>query len=234
MLKKVFATAVLSVSALGTMAASANIYDPTISGPVSGPYITGQFGYANTHMGNKVLVEANSALGIDHPLSLSTDGPAARVGVGYQINPVLGVEFGFTQFDRKKLVVDKSDSSHHIVPVGTLSLNQNALDLLVKGSFQFPSNISVYGKIGVAYLTTLPRWQHTEDFEGKTVPVTFDLNDFAGIAKHKIAPEAVVGVEYLLTPNVAIGGSWTHIQPFGSHRPGTVDFVSGGVSYYFG
>ncbi|WP_218813310.1 porin family protein [Rickettsiella endosymbiont of Dermanyssus gallinae] len=189
MLKKVITTAVLAVSALSVMTANA---------AAPGPYITGQLGYADTHMGPKTNVD-----------KLSNNGIAGRLAVGYQLNQNLAVEAGYLQLRSKKVNTDLNPK-----------LSQHAIDLAAKGILPIANNLNVYGKVGVAYLTTT---------------VKSDDDSVSAVNKYKWAPEAAVGVSYDITPNVSVDTSWTHIQPIGGkNRPGNIDFVAVGVGYNFG
>ena len=88
--------------------------------------------------------------------------------------------------------------------------------------------MSAYGKLGVAYLTSIDT----------ATDITGDWNtngvDGDNIAKHTWAPEVGLGVNYNITPNVFVDASWTHIQPLGKHKPGNVDFAAVGIGYNFG
>ncbi|MDQ8038858.1 MAG: outer membrane beta-barrel protein [Rickettsiella sp.] len=225
MLKNVLTTAVLGASALSIMAANA---------AAPGVYVTGQLGYANTHMSDKTNFAAinkgikpipdfkpNSA----DVTNLSNNGLAGRLAIGYQFNQNFAVEMGYLQLNKKKVdgTVDRLPAS--------ISLQQNAIDLVGKGILPIANNVNVYGKLGVAYLTTTIEGKGQVD---KLVPATFDLDGTAGVSKHKWAPEAAIGVSYDITPNVSVDTSWTHIQPLGSKRPGNIDFVAVGLGYNFG
>jgi OmpA-OmpF porin, OOP family len=225
MFKRVLSTAVLSVSALGMMAAQA-----------TGVYVTGQLGYANTHMGSKTNINniVNPIFSdIVNPVAsdknLSNNGLAGRLALGYQFNQNFAVEAGYLQLGQKKydlpLVQDLQPAT------GTMKLQQNAIDFVGKGIIPLANKINVYGKLGVAYLTTNVKGI----IKGDGIPnVTVNLNDQAQIDQHKWAPEAAVGVSYDITPNVSLDTSWTHIQPLGSNKPGNIDFVAVGLGYNFG
>lgn len=195
MFKKVITTAVLGVSALGAMAANA---------AAPGPYITGQLGYADTHMGSK------------SPINLSNNGIAGRLAVGYQFNQNFAVEAGYLQLRSKKAntTINKQDINW--------KLSQHAIDLAAKGILPIANNLNAYGKLGVAYLTSNAKLSN--DTLAKT----------ASDKQYKWAPEAAVGVSYDITPNMSVDTSWTHIQPIGNDRPGNIDFVAVGVGYNFG
>ena len=111
-----------------------------------------------------------------------------------------------------------------------LKLNQNAIDFAGKGILPLTNNINVYGKLGVAYITT----DFTKNGKVGRASTIIDQNDSVNIAKHKWAPEAAIGVSYDITPNVALDASFTHIQPLGNKKPGNIDFAALGVSYNFG
>lgn len=206
MFKKVLSTTVLTVSVLGAMAANA---------AAPGVYVTGQVGYADTHMDSKVSKH------------LSNNGLAGRVALGYQFNQNFAVETGYLQLDQKKVNIDPTSQVHNT----SIKLQQNAIDFVGKGIIPLSSNINVYGKLGLAYVSS------NIDITTKVgafPTTTIDLNDAAHVAKHKWAPEAAIGVSYDITPNVSLDTSWTHIQPLGSNKPGNIDFVAVGVGYNFG
>lgn len=208
MFKKILSTTVLSVSALAAMTANA---------AAPGVYVTGQVGYADTHLESKLSKD------------LSNNGLAGRAAIGYQFNQNFAVEAGYLQLSGSKVNANVPKLKVKVFDPN-LKLKQNAIDLVGKGILPLANNINVYGKLGVAYITT--------DFTGNgKIPgasVTVDLNETASIAKHKWAPEAAIGVSYDITPNVSLDASWTHIQPLGNNKPGNIDFAALGVGYNFG
>ncbi|MCH9636394.1 outer membrane beta-barrel protein [Rickettsiella endosymbiont of Litargus connexus] len=217
MFKKILNTSVLGVSVLGAMAANA---------AAPGVYVTGQVGYANTQMGNKTDT-ANLLHNKDkaEANNLSNNGLAGRLALGYQFNQNFAVEVGYLQLGQRKVNVLVSPEQ------SSLKLRQNALDLVGKSIIPISNNIDVYGKLGVAYLTSDIKETVKEGGHSTT---TYDLNDVARVNKHQWAPEAAIGVTYDITPNVSVDTSWTHIQPLGKNRPGNIDFVAVGLGYNFG
>lgn len=230
MFKKVLSTTVLSVSVLAAMTANA---------AAPGVYVTGQVGYANTHMGSKTKV--SDILGpvltpeVDPAAinkNLANNGLAGRIAIGYQFNQNFAVEAGYLQLGQSKVNLGAVHDDH--MPAdgeASLKLQQNAIDLVGKGILPLASNFNVYGKLGVAYVTSDVKGT----FQAPGIPtINFDLNDRVNIAKHKWAPEAAIGVSYDITPNVSVDTSWTHIQPLGNNKPGNIDFVAVGLGYNFG
>lgn len=212
MFKRIITVSVLGVSALGMMAANAT---------TPGLYITGQAGYANTHMKDKIVPPGPFA---GSGFSIPNSGFGGRVAVGYQFNPNIAVEMGYLRLPNQKGTFKLAPTS--IYAASTERLKQNAIDLAAKGILPINDKFNVYGKLGVAYLTSTI----TNDYNG----VKSNDNQFFGIAKHKLAPEVGLGVTYNVTNNVFVDTSWTHIQPLGKNKPGNVDFAAVGIGYSFG
>jgi len=211
MIKKIMTIGVLGASTLGMMAANAS---------PNGVYVTGQLGYANTHMKNKIVLSGAEGSGFSIPNNTS----GGRLALGYQFNPYLAVEMGYMRLLKQKGTLKLAPTSAWAA--GSETLAQNAFDVAAKGIIPISDKLNIYGKIGVAYLTSTI----TSDFNS----IQNNQNDYFGIAKHKFAPEAAVGVSYNITHNVALDTSWTHIQPLGKNRPGNIDFVAVGIGYSFG
>ena len=184
---------------------------PTTSGEVpTGVYVTGQLGYA-----------ANG-LALQKPGALSTtkaNGIAGRVALGYKLTNNVAMEVGFLDLNGKS--VKGGYNSHSI------SSNQYAMDVAAKGIMSVAQNVNVYGKVGVAYLTTRLQEDNSDN-------AAINLNQAYGVAKHKWAPEVAVGVSYDVTPNISVDTSITHIHPTGSDRPGNINFAAVGLGYTFG
>lgn len=214
MLKNVLTIAVLGVSALSVMAANA---------AAPGVYVTGQLGYANTHMAAK-----DKANDVPANFKLGNNGLAGRLAVGYQFNQNLAVELGYLQLSKGKANVP------NITPYipEKYSLKQSVADIAGKAILPLSNNFNVYGKLGLAYVST----SISSKYPGGELGPAFEKNknDEFSIAKHKWAPEAAIGMSYDITSNVSVDTSWTHIQPFGNKRPGNIDFVAVGIGYNFG
>lgn len=210
MLKKIITTTLLTASTLSIMAAHA---------AVPGIYVTGQLGSAaNTQMKGKILSDANH----NSHVTMRDSGLAGRIAVGYQFTPHWAVELGYLQLHNQIATVTAGGP----YAPGTETVKQNALDMAAKATLPLTDKFDIYGKAGVAYLSSTI----TSNFYG----TKGDQNNHFGVAKHKLAPEAAVGISYDITSNVSVDTSWTHIQPIGNKRPGNIDFVAVGVGYNFG
>lgn len=199
MFEKILITSVLTASACAVINANAAL-------PV-GLYVNGQVGYADTHM--KSQVKNNGA-------DFANDGLTGRLAIGYKITPNFALELGYLQLPSAEFKIDSVNFSN----------KQHAIDVAAKGQLPITNNVGIYGKLGVAYLTT--------QLEAKNSIISKDLNSAQGIAKHQWSPEIAVGMDYNITPNVTVDTSLTHIQTLGNDRPGNIDFLAVGVGYNFG
>ncbi|BBB15228.1 OmpA-like transmembrane domain protein [Candidatus Rickettsiella viridis] len=217
MFKKVITTAVLGVSALSAIAANA---------AVPGPYVTGQLGYANTHMSARTeFGDTIAGMSITDQSSnnLSNNGLAGRLAVGYQLNQNFAVELGYLNLNTgKRYFTDRYFWQNQ-------SLTQSVIDVAGKGILPISDRVNAYGKLGLAYVITTGTYAKVYHPNANG-----NINSIFQVADHKLAPEAAVGVSYDITPNVSLDTSWTHIQTVGKNRPGNIDFVAVGLGYHFG
>ncbi|EDP46001.1 outer membrane beta-barrel protein [Rickettsiella grylli] len=215
MFKKIIRMGVFGVSALSVIAAHA-----------SGIYVTGQAGYANNHLGKHLTQLFQSRANGESPgFTMNNIGLAGRLAIGYQVNPYFATELGYLRLENQK--GRAFDNPPPYLAPATETLKQNAIDVAAKGILPVTDKLNVYGKLGVAYLTSTIT-SHFGD-------VKDNQNAWFGVKKHIFAPEAAVGASYNLTPNVFVDTSLTHIQTIGyKHKPGNIDFATVGIGYTFG
>ena len=231
MFKKALSTTVLGISVLGVMDANA---------AAPGIYVSGQLGYADTHMGDKSnIADINKRLSKDAFQSLSitplnpndsdltNNGLAGRIALGYQFNPNFALEAGYLRLSSTRVAGTSFKPLN--VGQGTFTLQQNVIDLLAKGIIPISAKFNLYGKAGLAYVNTA-----ISSNIPTIPPIQGNLNEVTDVARYKLAPEVALGVSYDLTSNVSVDTSWSHIQAFGKSRPGNIDFVAVGLSYNFG
>ncbi|OIZ98466.1 hypothetical protein BEV13_06730 [Rickettsiella grylli] len=215
MLKKIIKTGVFGISALSVMAAHA-----------SDIYVTGQAGYANNHLG-KHLTQLYQSRGGPEIFKIGGSGFAGRLAIGYQLNPYFATELGYLRLENQTGKATTNPNPPPSYAPATETLKQNALDVAAKGILPVTDKLNVYGKLGVAYLTSTI----TSHFGN----VKDNQNAWFGVKKHIFAPEAAIGASYNLTPNVFVDTSLTHIQTIGyKHKPGNIDFAAVGIGYTFG
>lgn len=187
----------LGVVALGLSTAAISTYAAT-----SGVYVGGQLGYGNVHQGNDV-----------DGARITTYHLTDRILGGYQFNEYVATELGWSRFGN----VDAKSA------IGNLTLRTNVVDLAVKGILPVADKVSVYGKLGAAYVM--------ENVSGHFYGYHEDETN------KKLLPEAGVGVSYAFTDNVSADVSYTRIQAIGStntRQIHSLDFAGVGVTYSFG
>lgn len=226
MLKKVITTAMFGVSTLGVMA--------TANAAVLGMYVSGQLGNTNTHMASKTDLSAvKDKFTLDSP-HLSNNGLAGRLAIGYQFNQNIALEMGYMPL-RKRELHNAVEGYMKGVPVNfslSAALKQDVIDLTGKSIIPISDKFNLYAKLGVAYVTSHlninKKILRLDDGSAQMKKLP------SPIVKHTWAPEAAVGANYEITPNISLDASWTHIQPVGKNRPDNIDFVAVGFGYYFG
>ena len=229
MLKKIISVSILGASTLGMMAAHAATTDLSEKTDLSdhaatGLYVTGQAGYANNHLGSQ-LTDLYQSRGGPSTFKIDDSGLAGRLAIGYQFNPYFSAELGYLRLENQKGNA-RSKPTPKLAPA-TETLKQNAIDIAAKGILPVTDKFNVYGKLGVAYLTSTI----TSHFGN----VKDNQNDWFGINKDTWAPEAAIGASYNVTPNVFVDTSLTHIQTIGhKNKPGNIDFAAVGIGYSFG
>lgn len=211
MLKKILITSILTASACAVMNANAAL-------PV-GLYVSGQTGYADTHIKSRIHADTPSLSDIG--VVLANDGLAGRLAVGYKVTPNFALELGYLQLAQGKFFDSKAKTFYN---------KQHAIDVAAKGILPITHNVNIYGKLGAAYLTTTL----LVDTAADEVHYSEIINNALGIARYQWAPEVAVGMAYEITPNMSVDTSFTHIQPMGNNRPGNIDFLAVGVGYSFG
>jgi len=168
------------------------------SATAPGAYVGGQLGYGNTH------IFQDETGGGTHDTGL-----AGRGFVGFQFNPNIAVEGGYTRF--KKATVNGVSGG----------ISASAVDLVAKGIIPLENNFSIFGKLGAAELY--------EHLNITAMGVNFSKTE------HKLYPTASLGVNYDITPQVSTDLSWTRIQKIGhSSDINSTDFFGLGLAYHFG
>lgn len=172
---------------------------------IPGFYLLGQLGTANTHL------EASDAAALAIGGKMVFTG---RVAGGYQFNQHLAFEIGYTRFS------DVNFSGIGGVPGQNVSLQEKAIDFMVKPMLPLSNNFNIYAKLGLAYFKA----NGSAFVNGQSYLGYSDSWD----------PSFGLGLGYDLTPAVTADLSWLRIQNVGSHTAPSTDFYSVGLAYYFG
>lgn len=210
MLKKI-STATLLIGLCATQAAQAEM---------PGFYASAQLGYGNTHINTGNLVTVNNGTSPVGLPDLNNWAIAYRLSFGYQLNQNLAIEVGYRRFSNSDITAAGANY------LATASTQERAFDLTGKAILPLTTELSAYGKLGVAYVKA-----NSQGYATTSGTYTSASNSYA----NTLEPTFGLGISYALKPNVPIEFSWNRIQKLGggNHAPSS-DFYALGVSYYFG
>ncbi len=182
-----------------------------------GLYLSGQVGYADTHMKDKTTIPIR---GTTTTTNLENSGISGRFAAGYLFNPYWAIELGYLQLKEKTLKGGSASNPFSI------SLQQYVIDFAGKALIYLPSHLNLYGKLGLAHLVS--------KLDASVGNQSREFNSLFGIRRYKLFPEFGIGLNYIIHKNFPIELAWTHIQTVGYQTPGNIDFIALGASYYFG
>jgi OmpA-OmpF porin, OOP family len=185
-----------------------------------GFYASAQLGYANSHINSTNLVTVNNGTSPVPLPNLNKLALAYRLSFGYQFDRYWAMEFAYRHFSH----TDISVATNHYI--ASASSKSSAFDLTAKGILPVTPKLSLYAKLGIAYLRP--------NAQGSLLTISPYSGTINGYAK-TLEPTFGLGISYALKPNVPVEFSWNRIQKTGGgrHAPSS-DFYSLGVSYYFG
>lgn len=213
MLKKISTTTLfIGIASFGLIQAA--------QAEMPGFYASAQLGYGNTHINTSNLVTvSNAGTPVALP-NLNNMAIAYRLAFGYQLNENLAVELGYRRFSNTDTAASTTDY------MAGASSKERAFDLVGKSIIPLTSQLSAYGKLGIAYVKA-----NSQGYANATLPFTASVSDYS----NTLEPTFGLGLSYTLKPNVPIDFSWNRIQKLGgnNHAPSS-DFYAIGVSYYFG
>lgn len=185
-----------------------------------GFYAGAQLGYANSHINTTNLVTVNNGTSPVALPDLNNLALAYRLSFGYQFDNYWAMEFGYRHFNNTDISVGTNNY------IASASSKSSAFDLTAKGILPVTPKLSLYAKLGMAYLRP--------NSQGGVIanpPYSGTMNSYA----KTLEPTFGLGISYALKPNVPVEFSWNRIQKAGgsNHAPSS-DFYSLGVAYYFG
>jgi OmpA-OmpF porin, OOP family len=173
---------------------------------IPGFYILGQIGSGNTH------AEAGNAAAISVDNRVVFTG---RLAGGYQFNQNLALEIGYTRFSDVKFLGVGGILGQDV------SLQEKALDFLMKPIFPLSTNFNVYAKLGLAYVKA----------NGSAFSNGVNYLNYSDCWD----PTLGLGLSYDITPNVLLDLAWMRLQSAGGNNSiPSADFYSVGLAYYFG
>lgn len=173
---------------------------------IPGIYLLGQIGSGNTH-----ISEQDAAA-----LSVERADLSGRFAVGYQFNQNMAIELGYLQFSNARFYQVGGHVNKEV------SLGEKAIDIAVKPMLALSTNLTFYGRLGLACLKAngeaFVNERHYLDYADSWDPV-FGL-----------------GLSYDISPSLPIDLSWMRLQNLhgNDNKTPSADFYSIGFAYYFG
>ena len=184
----------------GTRIAPAN----TNANNVAGVYVSGNLGYGDID----IKMHSTPATTSKHK------GFAWSTAIGYQFSKYLAVETGYIQFARQKVSL-KGNPNYD-----STTLTTDAVDLAVKGIYPISEQFSLFGKVGIAYLSH------------KDVETTNSMNVITTSTNHHIVPLFAAGASYNISQNWAVDLQGIVTPKSGVHYHATYTGLAG-VTYKF-
>lgn len=225
----------LAVS-LGCLSLAANAAQP-------GYYLGGALGWG--HVSNSGISKSDmsdlieSALGYPNFTFNSFDGDSSgsgfawRVYGGYQFGYYWAGEMGWSIYPRLSVKATASgDDLITALPYGAGTegtFKTGVFDAVVKGIYPLPCNFTIYGKLGLAFVTG---WANESVTVTETnLSATAENND----TYTRLFPTAGVGVTYDFRPDMSLDLAYSRVQEVGeSEQLGSLDMVSLGLVLHFG
>jgi hypothetical protein len=182
----------------------------------SGYYVGLNLGYADRHLNQNTFFE-------NQPTSRTTTGMAGRASAGYAFGPYLALEGGLVLLPNAN-----ANFANH-----TVKSSSYLVDFLFRMSIQFQHDISVYGKLGMSYVST------DLDYTGQMASKAREFRPvFAAGAAYALNPAVSFNLEWyrLLGNTKGLNGYAQQEQAaYGGNYAGVpnVDIFTVGVIYLF-
>lgn len=149
-----------------------------------------------SHMHDKVIPNSGNS---KHPW-----GPGWNADLGYQFNPILGSELGYTQYH---------DSRENAGRIAVAKTEHYALHLAVTGRYALTERINALGKLGIAY-----------SYANKIFTVT----GFSA-SSGSVSPYFGLGLTYIATRKVELVAQWGMAR--GNRYTGSTELYSLGAIF---
>jgi opacity protein-like surface antigen len=191
---------------------------------VSNAYIGGQLGYSNVHQANPLSMWTLSSQTVVNKSSNNDTGVAGRIFGGYQVNKYFSAELGLAKFSNatSKLVFNTPGFNYSQKD----TIKTNAIDLVAKAILPIKEKVSIYGKLGAAYV--IQNDDYNDNYSSTAIPAA----QFKGNTNTKqLLPTFGVGASYAFTPNIAADISYNRIQETNNSKINSIDFYSVGLIY---
>lgn len=225
---------VITVATLATLAcgaASAAGYHNNSNYVDSHWYVLGAVGgsYLDSKIYDKAENLAYDEYGSDASPSSTKESIAGKLGAGYQINKYFAVEGALYYLGKQKITAHDTGNAYN--SNGRISVQSVALG--VDGLAMLPiERGAVFAKAGLAVVRQHFKLAETEYREGVEdgEPVVYESDDSTPSTKYRVAPKLGLGVEFNLTPKMAIRTEYEGFFRVGKNKKTAYD--SNGDNYH--
>lgn len=191
------------------LAGLASLWIAEANAAVSGLYVGGQLGWGTLNQNIPTFQDS---------------GLAGRVFGGRNLTKNFGLEVGYIKFHDSTFEEWGYSNYSGYLYTPDVKITASAVDLVGKLTLPMQHGLSVFGKLGVAYL------EESLKIKGLWSSLSMHADNFY--------PTFGLGMGCELARNVIADFSWSRIQHTGSYSSGkslnSTDFVGLGLSYNFG
>lgn len=189
----------------------------------SGWYAGGNLGYVRTAISTSAIdASVRSSGAATSATSADENGFGWKLFFGRQINQVLGIEIGYTDFG------DLDTSTRTTGPAGTVTGNYEfrAWGLDVVGAMPVGKTFDLFAKLGYYWAKT----------DARAPSVVGGALTTIGVSDNNSGLKLGVGARYYFNRNLAVRAEWEHFNDVGSARTtgnGSFNLWSAGVQLNF-
>lgn len=222
----------------------------TANAATNGVYIGGQLGFSDVHQGDFLARHFKGLINKVAPnqsidsfsVFFTNTGIAGRLFAGFQFTDYFAIELGYYHFKKFDLKVEAytdpvikinfemlnlQDVNLPLHCQSKTSVTTYVVDLATKGILPLTKKLSVYGKLGLAYINA------EADINLNINLNIFDFGLLANPSINVIYPEIGIGLSYDIFEHVNTDFSWMHIQRYNGKLFPNIDFFALGLLYRF-
>jgi hypothetical protein len=189
------------------------------SASAAGSYLGGDLGWGTTHQSfSKANINSFTAAvnATGYTSRTSNNGLAGRIFAGFDVNQYFALESGYTKFSNSTPQVSANSQAIN------RDIKTYAVDILGKVTLPLQDSLSLFAKLGGAYLN-----------ETNLGAVTGTV--VTRKTQSKFLPSFGAGVGYDISKSLTTDVSWTRIQATSNtNYLQSTDFVGAGLTYHFG
>ncbi|MBX3709708.1 MAG: hypothetical protein KIT56_05105 [Gammaproteobacteria bacterium] len=179
-----------------------------------------------------------------------------RLYIGYQFYSNAAIEFGYTKFRNISLNYDALLNANSTITLNNVifspatftigndsrkdTLQQDGLDLMMKGILPINDRVDLYAKIGLTWLYTRTESELSISGINNVIlngtpnqinpPLSFSITNKD--RSSNIYPTLALGLNYYFTPDTGVDLSFSRIVGNSSGNQNNIDYLSAGIIYH--